>query len=128
VSGRAQRPGAGYGRLLRRAEFLRLQHAGRKHVAPGVVVQAAPREAEAASPPRAGFTATRKIGGAVTRNRARRRLKEAVRLSAEQMLVGMDYVFIARNTTAGRDFAALLNDVRAALSAVQRQRKAASAP
>jgi ribonuclease P protein component len=115
----------GYGRLLRRSEFLRLQRVGRKHAAPGVVVQAAPREADAVGPPRAGFTATRKVGGAVIRNRARRRLKEAVRLSAEFMAPGVDYVFIARNSTPTRNFARLLHDVQAALAALRRGRAAA---
>lgn len=127
MSGAATRP-PGCGRLLRRAEFLRLQRVGRKHVTPGVVVQTALREVDPTGEPRAGFTATRKVGGAVTRNRARRRLKEAVRLSAEQMVPGMDYVFIARNTTAARDFALLLNDVRTSLAAARRQSNPAAAP
>lgn len=65
---------------------------------------------------RAGFTATRKIGGAVFRNRARRRLKEAVRLLLPLHGVpGNDYVFIARAATPGRDWPRLLDDVKSAL-------------
>jgi ribonuclease P protein component len=63
-----------------------------------------------------GFTATKKIGGAVVRNRARRRLKEAAwRLLPELGLAGVDYVFVARQGAPDAPWAALLDDVRNAL-------------
>ena len=63
-----------------------------------------------------GFTATRKIGGAVVRNRAKRRLREAARaLLPEFGRPGHDYVFIARNGTPTRAWARLLDDVKSAL-------------
>ena len=49
---------------------------------------------------RIGLTATKKVGGAVERNRARRVLREAYRLLEEQFPVGYDYVFVARTKTA----------------------------
>jgi len=65
---------------------------------------------------RLGFTATRRIGGAVERNRARRRIKEAVRLVAPGLVVpGCDYVFIARAGAIARSWPALLDDVKSAL-------------
>lgn len=65
---------------------------------------------------RAGFTATKKIGNAVIRNRAKRRLREASRLLlAEYGVPGTDYVFIARRDTADCDWASLLDDMRSAL-------------
>jgi ribonuclease P protein component len=64
----------------------------------------------------AGFTATKKIGGAVVRNRARRRLREAARrLLPELGLAGVDYVFVARQSTPAAPWASLLDDVRNAL-------------
>jgi ribonuclease P protein component len=106
-------------RLPRRADFLRIAAARNKWAAPGLVLQAAPRPDEAVvgeNALRVGFTATRKIGGAVVRNRARRRLRAA----AAQVLPRMarhdlDYVLIARATTAARPFDALVSDLEAAL-------------
>lgn len=65
---------------------------------------------------RAGFTATKKIGGAVVRNRAKRRLREAARLLLPSFgKPGHDYVFVARDGTPGRDWGRLLDDVKSAL-------------
>ncbi len=66
---------------------------------------------------RIGFTATRRIGGSVVRNRAKRRLREAARIVAPlHVVAGCDYVFIARGGTPTRPWEALLDDMRSALS------------
>ena len=81
-----------------------------------VVIQARPREDAPDAPLRAGFTATKKIGGAVVRNRAKRRLREAARLVlAAHGRPGVDYVFVARAGTPQRPWARLLDDVKSAL-------------
>jgi ribonuclease P protein component len=70
-------------------------------------------------PARFGFTATKKLGNAVARNRIRRRLKEAVRLVApSQARADCDYVLIAREAAATRPFVALEQDLLAAFAAL----------
>ena len=105
------------GRLKRRAEFLRIAAKGRKAAMPGVVLQALLREDEGMA--RLGFTVTKKVGNAVTRNRTRRRLKEAARLVlAASPVSGVDLVLIGREATRIRGFIDLQEDVRRALAKV----------
>lgn len=68
---------------------------------------------------RVGFTASRRVGGAVARNRARRRLKAAVaQVMPCHAAPGRDYVVIARAETVKRPYAALVGDLEAALRRV----------
>jgi ribonuclease P protein component len=101
-------------RLKRRAEFLAAASKGRKVGRNALVLQAL-RQADEA-PLRLGFTATKKIGNAVARNRAKRRLREAARLTLrEAPPVGWDLVLIARNETGSVPFPALMADLATAL-------------
>jgi ribonuclease P protein component len=101
-------------RLKKRADFLACAQA--PSCARGaVVVQARPRQDQTPLV-RAGFTATKRIGGAVQRNRAKRRLREAARLTLPDLAApGMDYVFIARGGVTTRPWVRLLDDVKSAL-------------
>jgi len=102
-------------RLKRRAEFLRAASKGRKAAVHGLVLQALVRNDDA--PARIGFTVTKKVGNAVIRNRTRRRLKEAARLLLKDRVLGpVDLVLIGRDTTRGRDFKALMDDLGRALA------------
>jgi ribonuclease P protein component len=109
------------GRLKTRAEFVHVK-GGARFVAPSLILQARRRIAEEGSDhhlARFGFTATKSLGGAVMRNRARRRLKEAVRLAASGAAVeGYDYVLIARSGTVQRPFTELIKDLERALAKV----------
>jgi ribonuclease P protein component len=108
---------AGLARLKRRAEFLQVAK-GRRWATPGLVLQARAQSPDAtpAEAARVGFTASRKVGIAVERNRARRRLKAAVdRVLPDHAAPGQDYVVVARTETLKRPFALLLGDLETAL-------------
>ena len=110
-------------RLKVRADFLRVASAGRRAAGPGLVVQAAPhpQASNGATGIRVGFTASRKVGNSVVRNRAKRRMRAA---AASVLPVlgrpGSDYVLIARAGTADRPFAELIADLETALRRVAR--------
>lgn len=107
---------AALARLTRRAEFLRVAGSRRKWVTPGLILQAAPAAGTGAEAPRVGFTASRKVGIAVDRNRARRRLKAAVAATMPlHAAAGHDYVLIARAETVRRAYAELVGDLETGL-------------
>ncbi len=122
--------GVSIGRLRRRQEFLQVAETRRKIATPGLILQARRRDA-AATPDgvapdsaRLGFTATRKIGGAVARNRARRRLRAAAQaVMPEAGRAGWDYVLVARTGTLSRRFPDLMGDLRRALATIERERR-----
>ena len=100
-------------RLKRRAEFLRAAQDSKRAARPGLVLQALPTGAAGL---RVGFTVTKKVGNAVMRNRAKRRLREAARLTLPGLAVsGYDLVLIGRDGTGARPFAALIDDLKGAL-------------
>jgi ribonuclease P protein component len=115
------------GRLTKRAEFQRVSR-GRRASVEAFTLQSRRREEaaeaakEAVSGARVGLTVTKSVGGAVERNRVRRRLKEALRAAAPLEAEGdHDYVLMARREALGRRFAALVDDVRTAFRAARRR-------
>jgi len=104
-------------RLKRRADFLLVAGSRRKYVTPAFVLQARVRDT---SPQvRVGFTATKKIGSAVQRNRARRRLREAARATLPLAAApGSDYVMVARAAALSYAYDAIVTDLRKALVAL----------
>ena len=112
-------------RLKRRREFLQVARAGRKWAAPGLVLQVLDRHAVINENAdihgdeddiRVGFTVTRKVGGAVIRNRARRRLRAAAEtVMPTHAARGRDYVVIGRAKTIARPFPDLVVDLETAL-------------
>jgi len=120
-------------RLTKRAEFLQAAR-GKRAAMPGLVLQmrlhpvsdsrkaasqAPDAQASAPSPCRVGFTVTKKVGNAVVRNRAKRRLRAAAEAILPRYgLPGRDYVVIGRAGTLTRPFALLLGDLERALAKV----------
>jgi len=112
------------GRLTRRAEFQRVSR-GRRASVETFTLQSRRREEtgkEPVSGVRVGLTVTKSVGGAVVRNRVRRRLKEALRAAAPlEAEDDHDYVLMARREALSRRFAALVDDVRTAFRAARRR-------
>ena len=105
-------------RLKRRQDFVAAAKASYAAM-PGMVVQARDRKDEGHA--RVGFTATKKLGNAVVRNRIKRRLREIARLRLAGMAhPGYDYVLIGRGTSLTRPFAELEKDLNSALKRLHR--------
>ena len=102
--------------LARRPEFLAAARAD-KQGAKAMLVQARHRD-DGSEVVRVGFTCSKKVGNAVARNRAKRRLREVARLVLpEAALPGFDYVLIGKpGATAERPFDALKDDLQFALT------------
>lgn len=117
-------------RLKKRPQFLHVAK-GTKAAMPGLILQARRRTGEggAADIPdmpacRIGFTATKKIGNAVVRNRTKRRLRAvADALLPVHGRPGFDYVLVGRTTTQDRAFDALCDDLQKAFTRVHQEPK-----
>ena len=110
-------------RILKRSEYLRVKQRGSSVAKPGLVMQAAPSANDGSYVyPRVGFTVSKRVGNAVKRNRARRRLKSiASDVLPKEGFQSWDYVFIGRLVTVDRPSDLLLEDTRAALRKIHQK-------
>jgi ribonuclease P protein component len=105
--------------MIKRADFVRASHALRQGT-PGIHLQARKRAEDEDTGIRVGFTCSKKVGNAVARNRAKRRLRAAARIVLPELgRDGWDYVLVGRNdVTASLPFDTLVADLRRALGKV----------
>jgi len=114
-------------RLLRHADFERVYKQGRRHFSPSMTVFYLERsdtgaaKLPAASGLRVGFTVGRALGGAVQRNRMKRRLREAVRLTRPAPGMNVDVVINPKKSLLTNDFDAVRNEVRQAFVVIERK-------
>lgn len=107
-------------RLTKRSEFVTLTKLGSRWVTPSFIVQMFQRNPDGTF--RYGITASRKIGGAVQRNRAKRRLRALVREILPKVgKPGTDYVLIARQEALKRDFALMVKDIQWAVENLHKE-------
>jgi len=102
--------------LKKRADFQRATRSPRVAM-PGFILQMRQRAPDEAEGVRVGFTCSKKVGNAVARNRAKRRLREVARLTLPDLARnGADYVLIGRrDVTASLPFQQLQQDLARAL-------------
>ena len=115
--------GPALGRLTKRAEFLRVAAGRRRWAARGLVLEARRANSDG-NDMRVGFTVSRKVGGAVERNRVRRRLRAVARsvlpCGARR---GFDYVLIGRRAALTRPYDGLIADLKESLRRVKASRE-----
>ena len=105
--------------LTKRADFVRASYA-RRQGTPGIHLQGRKRAEGEAEGIRVGYTCSKKVGNAVARNRAKRRLREVARIVLPEMgRDGWDYVLVGRkDLTATLSFDTLVADLRRAMNKV----------
>ncbi|MGA9473625.1 MAG: ribonuclease P protein component [Terriglobales bacterium] len=119
-------PGTGFprtARLLKHADFERVYKQGRRHFSPHMtvfyLVQATDASQEKCA--RVGFTVGRVLGGAVERNRIKRRLREAVRLRRSNLMRAVDIVINPKKSILTLEFATVLEEVGRAFDAIAKR-------
>jgi ribonuclease P protein component len=118
-------------RLLRHADFERVYKQGRRHFSASITVFYCPRPEEKSpmarrsSTPtaglRVGFTVGRALGGAVQRNRIKRRLREAVRLTRPAAGLAADVVINPKKSLLATDFSVLMNELTRAFAVIEQK-------
>lgn len=113
-------------RLLRHADFERVYKQGRRHFAAHMTVFYLRRDSsdgDAREGLRVGFTVGRVLGGSVQRNRIKRRLREAVRLSGFPPEVSADVVINPKRSLLGADFAEVREQMALAFQVIEKAAK-----
>ena len=107
-------------KLLKHSDFQRVYKSGKRHFSGLMTVFYLPRPDAAADGPRIGVTVSRALGGAVERNRIKRRMREAIRLQLAGMTSSMDVVFNPKKIVANIEFATLKQEVAKAFETIEK--------
>lgn len=105
-------------RLLKHADFQAVYQQGRKHFSGNVAVFY--RERSGAPGARVGFTVSKALGGAVVRNRIRRRMRAAVRRHLAALVRPLDVVLHPRKSVQAMDFGKLDVEIGQLFAAIQK--------
>lgn len=127
--GKSRRPASASGNrgfpksahLLKHADFDRVYREGKRHFSRPMTFFFLRRSMDSQDGPRVGFTVGRVLGGAVERNRMRRRLREAVRLELAALNAPVDVVINPKKSVLTAEFADLVNEVSRAFQVIQKQ-------
>ena len=132
-------------RLLRHADFERVYKLGKRHFSASMTFfylersDVKPQDGQTkggrvakgfpgSSALRVGFTVGRTLGGAVERNRMKRRLREAVRLSSPAGSITADVVINPKKALARADFAHVVSEVRSAFAVIEQKSTVKNTP
>lgn len=108
-------------RLTKRSDFLRVQRANIKYVTPSLVVQTTSNSSLGQMTARVGFTASKKIGNAVSRNFAKRRMRALISRQSDTLVEATDYVVIARQAMLVKKFSDIEAEMIGAIHALNKK-------
>lgn len=108
-------------RLTKRSDFLRVQRANIKYVTPSLVVQTASNSSLGQMTAHVGFTASKKIGNAVSRNFAKRRMRALISRQSDTLVEATDYVVIARQAMLVKKFSDIEAEMIGAIHALNKK-------
>jgi ribonuclease P protein component len=107
-------------KLLKHSDFQRVYKSGKRHFSGLMTVFYFPRPDVEALGPRVGITVSRALGGAVERNRIKRRMREAIRFHLSGLTGSMDIVMNPKKAVADTDFTALEQEVVRAFEVIEK--------
>ncbi|MCH1428295.1 MAG: ribonuclease P protein component [Alphaproteobacteria bacterium] len=108
-------------RLTKRSDFLRVQRANLKYVTTSLVIQSASNSSLGHTATRVGFTASKKIGNAVSRNFAKRRMRALISRQSDTLVEATDYVVIARQAILVKKFSDIEGEMIDAIRALNKK-------
>ena len=108
-------------RLTKRSDFLRVQRANLKYVTTSLVIQIASNSSLGHTATRVGFTASKKIGNAVSRNFAKRRMRALISGQSDTLVEATDYVVIARQAILVKKFSDIEGEMIDAIRALNKK-------